>query len=222
MTEVGVAAKAYIGMGMEGAIARWYEKTTVKDMEEFRLLAARIAGTVPAGGAILEIAPGPGFLSVELARRGFSVTGLDISRTFVQLARANAEKAGVAARFERGDVAAIPFADESFDFLVCRAAFKNFADPTGALREMRRVLRRGGRGMIIDMRRDASMDEIDRYVDGLGVSWLDGVFTKFVFRHMLLRRAWTVADMTRMLAEIPFARTGVTTTATGMEISLEA
>jgi ubiquinone/menaquinone biosynthesis C-methylase UbiE len=222
MAEVGVAAKAYIGMGMEGAIARWYEKTSVKDIDEFRRLAARIAGTLPAGGAILEVAPGPGFLSVELARRGFSVTGLDISRTFVGLARANAEKAGVAARFELGNASAMPFADASFDFLVSRAAFKNFCDPEGALAEMRRVLKPGGRGLIIDMRRDASMDEINRYVDRLGVPWLDRIATKLIFRHMLLPRAWPVAEMRRMLAAVPFRWADVTTEAIGMEVSFEA
>ncbi len=85
-----MAAKAYIGLGMEGAIARWYEKNTARDMEEFRRLAGRIAGLLPAGSAVLEVAPWPGFLAVELARRGFAVTGLDISRTFIELGRRNA------------------------------------------------------------------------------------------------------------------------------------
>ena len=60
--------KAYIGMGMEGSIARWYEKTTRRDMDEFRKLATRLNALLPNGGDILEVAPGPGFLSVELAR----------------------------------------------------------------------------------------------------------------------------------------------------------
>jgi protein-L-isoaspartate O-methyltransferase len=60
------------------------------------------------------------------------VTGLDISKTFVGLARKNAEKSGVHVRFEQGNASRMPFSDQSFDFLVCRAAFKNFADPIGA------------------------------------------------------------------------------------------
>jgi ubiquinone/menaquinone biosynthesis C-methylase UbiE len=59
------AVKAYKGMGMEGSIARWYDRTTRKGMDEFRQLAARIAAIVPPGGSVLEVAPGPGFLSMS-------------------------------------------------------------------------------------------------------------------------------------------------------------
>jgi 2-polyprenyl-3-methyl-5-hydroxy-6-metoxy-1,4-benzoquinol methylase len=90
--------KASVGMGMEGLAARWYAKTTRKDLEEFCRLAARIAETLPSGAAIIEVAAGPGFLSLELAKRGFQVGGLDISKTFLRLARNNAEEAGGALR----------------------------------------------------------------------------------------------------------------------------
>src|SRR5262245_47767949 len=127
------AAKAYKGMGMEGSLARWYDRTTRKDMPEIRVLAERIAPLVSAGGSILEVAPGPGFLSIELARRGFNVHAVDISETFVGIARCNAASAGVMVRFERGNAAALPAEDASVDFVVCRAAFKNFAAPVMAL-----------------------------------------------------------------------------------------
>lgn len=217
-----MAAKPYIGMGMEGSIARWYEKNTARDMDEFRRLAARIADKVAAGSRVLEIAPGPGFLAVELAKRGLAVTGLDISRTFVELARRNAEAAGVEIAFEQGNASAMPFADHSFDFLVCRAAFKNFADPVGALREMQRVLKPGGQGLIIDLRRDTSMSEISRYVDSLGASLPNRLFTKFVFRTVLLPRAWTEAAFAEMLRQIPFRRAEIEPNAIGMDIWLEA
>ena len=168
--------KAYRGMGMEGGVARWYERTTRKDMPEFQALAARIAALVPPHGAVLEVAPGPGFLSIELAKRGFEVRAVDVSRTFVDLARHNADAAEVRVRFDVGDAADLPIPDASQDFVVCRAAFKNFADPVRALREMRRVLRPGGSVLLIDLRREASMAEIRRYVDGLGVSWLNRLF----------------------------------------------
>src|SRR5215472_2604254 len=113
------AVKAYKGLGMEGGIARWYDKTTRRDMPEFVRLAARIGAVVAPAASVLEVAPGPGFLSIELARRGLQVSAVDISKTFVEIARRNAAAAGVKARFGCGDAAALPVADASVDFVVC-------------------------------------------------------------------------------------------------------
>ena len=214
--------KAYKGMGMEGSVARWYEKTTRKDYEEYRKLAGRIAAGLPEGGDVLEVAPGPGFLSVEMAKTGcLRVTGLDISKTFVELARRNADEVGVRADFQVGNASQMPFADGSFDFLVCRAAFKNFSDPEGALREMRRVLRPGRRGVVIDLRRDVSMREINKYVEGLELPFMSALFTKLTFRFMLLKRAYTQQEFEAMLRQVPFASTRIDANAIGMEVWFE-
>jgi ubiquinone/menaquinone biosynthesis C-methylase UbiE len=214
--------KAYKGMGMEGSVARWYEKTTRKDMDEFRRLALRFAGMLPAGGDVLEVAPGPGFLSIEMAKAGrLRVSGLDISKTFVEIARRNADAVGVRVDFQNGNAAHMPFADQSFDFLVCRAAFKNFSEPVKALAEMRRVLRPGGKGVIIDLRRDVSMAEIRKYVDGLGLPFVSRLFTLWTFRFMLLKRAYTGQEFEAMLRQVPFASTRIDMNSIGMEIWME-
>ncbi len=86
-----VSEKAYKGMGMEGFTARWYASLTHKSLDEFKSLARRAAGQIPAGASVLEVAPGPGYFAIELAKLGaYRVTGLDISRTLVEIARANA------------------------------------------------------------------------------------------------------------------------------------
>jgi ubiquinone/menaquinone biosynthesis C-methylase UbiE len=214
--------KAYKGMGMEGSVARWYEKTTRKDMDEFRRLALRFAGMLPAGGDVLEVAPGPGFLSIEMAKAGrLRVSGLDISKTFVEIARRNADAVGVRVDFQNGNAAHMPFADQSFDFLVCRAAFKNFSEPVKALAEMRRVLRPGGKSVIIDLRRDVSMAEIRKYVDGLGLPFVSRLFTLWTFRFMLLKRAYTGQEFEAMLRQVPFASTRIDMNSIGMEIWME-
>jgi ubiquinone/menaquinone biosynthesis C-methylase UbiE len=146
------AVKAYKGMGMEGSVARWYDRTTRKDMPEFRALAGRIAAIVRPGGTVLEIAPGPGFLSIELAKRGLRVHAVDISSTFVAIARRNAAAEGVDPQFEVGNASALALNAGSFDFVVCHAAFKNFSQPVRALAEMHRVLRSGGTALVIDLR----------------------------------------------------------------------
>lgn len=214
--------KAYKGLGMEGSIARWYEKTTRKDMPEYVRLAQSIDEMLPAGSHILEVAPGPGFLSVELARRGrHRVTGLDISRTFIDIATTNAAAARVNVDFQHGNASQMPFAENSFDFVVCRAAFKNFSEPVKAIGEMHRVLRPGAQGEIIDLRRDASMRDITNYVDSMETNVLNGLFMKFTFRFMLLRRAYTVAEFREMLAQVSFTRTWIDENSVGLGVWFE-
>jgi ubiquinone/menaquinone biosynthesis C-methylase UbiE len=214
--------KGYKGMGMEGSIARWYDKTTRKDMPEYVRVARRIDAMVPANADILEVAPGPGFVSIELARCGrHRVTGLDISRTFVGIAEKNAAAAEVKVDFQEGNASQMPFAENSFDFVVCRAAFKNFSEPVKAIAEMQRVLRPGAQGVIIDLRRDASMRDIANYIDSSGVNVVNGLFMKFTFRFMLLPRAYTVEQFRQMLAQVPFARTWIEETSVGLEVRFE-
>ena len=114
--------------------------------------------------------PDPGYLAIELAKRGYAVTAVDISRTFVRIARENAAKSGVTVDVRHGNSSAMPFPDATFDFVVCVAAFKNFTDPVGALNEMHRVLRPGGQASIFDLRKDASLEDIDAGVRGMQLS----------------------------------------------------
>jgi ubiquinone/menaquinone biosynthesis C-methylase UbiE len=209
--------KAYKGMGMEGSTARWYDRTTRKDMPEIKALAQRIAATLSPAAEVLEVAPGPGFLSIELAKRGLHVRAVDISQTFVEIAKRNATAEGVQARFDLGNAAALPVEDASIDFVVCRAAFKNFTEPVKALAEFRRVLRPGGKALLIDMRRDASMASIRQYVEGLGVSRLNRWFMMFVFRNMLIKRAYPLEEIHRMAKEAGWADPRIDSAPLGFE-----
>jgi ubiquinone/menaquinone biosynthesis C-methylase UbiE len=214
--------KGYKGMGMEGSIARWYEKTTRKDMDQYRELAGRLETNLPAGASVLEVAPGPGFLAIELAKSGkFRVTALEISKTFVALVRKNAANAHVTVDVHEGNASAMPFADNSFDLLVCRAAFKNFSEPVKALAEMHRVLRPGASGVIIDLRRDTPMSAIREYVNGIGIGRINRWMTLLTFRFMLLKRAYTRQEMEQMLAQVPFRRTEIHEAPIGMEVWFE-
>lgn len=211
--------KGYRGLGMEGSIARWYDKNTRKDMDEFVKLAMRLRAEKPEGGDMLEVAPGPGFLSIEMAKSGrFRVTGLDISKTFVELARKNAAEEGIEVDFREGNASAIPFADNSFDLLVCRAAFKNFSEPVKALKEMCRVLRPGGRGVVIDLRRDTPMTAISNYAEGLDVGTINRWVIKQTFRFMLLKRAYTRQQFDAMVKQVPFGTVEVREAPLGVEI----
>ena len=218
ITATEASEKGYKGLGMEGPIARWYAKNTSKNMEEFRSEAERLKAFLPDGGDLLEVAPGPGFLAIELARDPrIRVTGLDISMTFLEIARKNAAEAGVRVDFRLGDAASMPFADRSFDLLVCRAAFKNFSEPERALREMRRVLRPGGTGVIIDLRRDASMADVKQEVEGMHLGYWNRLLTRGAFRVMLLKRAYTKPELEKMLERSGFKTVEVRTSGIGME-----
>lgn len=215
------ASKPYRGISMEGGLATWYAKITRKDLSEFERLARDLAQDLPSNARVLEIAPGPGYLSVALAKRGpFKITGLDISQSFVRMASEYAKREGVTARFIHGSASDIPLEDGLFDLIVCRAAFKNFSEPLKALNEMHRVLKPAARAVIIDLRKDASWSEIVTYVDGLHLSRVSTWMTKFTFKHMLLRRAYTEKQMKSLVGRSDFKACEIIKSSVGMEVGL--
>jgi ubiquinone/menaquinone biosynthesis C-methylase UbiE len=217
-----VSEKAYKGFGMEGLTAKWYTSLTRKSLDEFKVLARRVADQIPARSQVLEVAPGPGYFAIELAKlRRCRVTGLDISHTFVEIARRNGAEAGVKVDFQRGNAASMPFEDESFDFLLCRAAFKNFSQPVRALQEMYRVLAPGGRALIIDLRRDASQESISEAIDGMDLGGVNKIITKLTFRFMLLKRAYTRSEFEEFLSQTKFRPIDIKEELIGLELSLE-
>jgi ubiquinone/menaquinone biosynthesis C-methylase UbiE len=213
--------KGYRGMGMEGPVARWYTRITRPSLPEFQALARRIADQVPSGGSVLEVAPGPGYFAIELAKiGGRHVTGLDISQTFVEIAKKEAATAGVEVEFRQGNVSAMPFPADSFDYLLCRAAFKNFSDAPGALTEMHRVLKPGGRALIIDLRRDVTPAVIRREVEGLKLGPINAFIVRQTFRFMLIKRAYTKGEFRELIANSPFQSGDVKESLIGVEITL--
>lgn len=206
---------------MEGMVAKWYTANTGQALQEFVKLAHRIAHELPGGSTMLEVAPGPGYFCIELAKLGqYSITGLDISHTFVAIAKKKAAEAGVPADFRQGNASAMPFADNTFDFLLCRAAFKNFGQPVRALQEMCRVLKPGGRGLVIDLRKDASVESINQEVEGMGLGTFNKVLTKLAFRTMLLKSAYTKRQFQQMLAQADFRNVDIRESGIGFEISM--
>jgi ubiquinone/menaquinone biosynthesis C-methylase UbiE len=96
-----------------------------------------VSSELQPGSSVLKVAPGAGDFAIELAKLGnYHITGLDISETFVEIAKRNAEEAKVDVDFQQRNASNMPFESESFDFLLCRAAFKNFAEPVAALQDV--------------------------------------------------------------------------------------
>ncbi|MEO7912677.1 MAG: class I SAM-dependent methyltransferase [Roseiflexaceae bacterium] len=215
------AAKPYKGIAMEGVIARWYTAIRQGDTELEQVIR-QVSDSRPAGGRVLEGAPGPGYLAIELAKLGaYQVVGLDISASFVEIARAKAKQASVAAEFNQGNASRMPFGDGTFDFIVCRAAFKNFTEPVQAIQEMHRVLKLGSTALIIDLRGDASPEDIRSAVRNMGLSAVNRFMTQAAFKHFLLKNAYTGAQIRQMVAQTSFAGCVIREQAIGMEIWLE-
>ena len=211
--------KPHADRGIEGMMANWYAANTAEMMKDYVELAQRIATQLPQASAVLEVAPGPGYFCIELAKRGsYAITGLDISHTMVKIAAKKAAEAGVNVGFQQGSASSIPYPAASFDFLLCRAAFKNFARPVEALKEMHRVLKPGGLGLIIDLKRNASPQEISQGIDAMGLTWFNRILTKLVFKGMLLRSAYTKEEFQQMLWEASFGNVEINENYMGFEI----
>jgi ubiquinone/menaquinone biosynthesis C-methylase UbiE len=219
---MGRTEKPYRGWPMEGGVARRYAtlRSSHDQLALYRRQAADLTSGLKDRAEILEVAPGPGFLAIEMARPGrFRVAGLDVSATFVELARAAAAEAGVDVEFGVGDVADMPFEAGSFDLVVTQAAFKNFSRPARALEEMHRVLRPGGVAVIQDMNGDTTIREISKEVNRMGVGRASAPVTKAILVG-LRRRAYSRSQFEQLVADSPFGTGEITTEGIGLEIRM--
>jgi len=194
-------------IGIYGLTAKWYDKNTRKSrLTEMKRYADEVSFHVDENANILEVAPGPGYLSIELAKKGYNVTGVEISPDFVKIEKNNAEEENVSVDFREGNAANLPCEDNFFNFVVCSAAFKNFKDPIKALCEMHRVLKKDGVALIIDMNFNATSEDIDNEVKKTGMKGFDKYFVKFAFKTFLKQGAYTKEGFELLLKETHFNR----------------
>lgn len=187
-------------LGIDGMAASWYDKMARKSrMGEFSGYADEFLKYAKDGDRILEIAPGPGYLSIEMASRGsYDITGLDISGDMVRIATRNALDSGVEINFIQGNASSVPFEDNYFMLIVCTAAFKNFKEPVKVLEEMHRVLKNGGFAIIGDMNADADDAELKKIIQGYGLGMFSRLFTKYAFR-FLRKGAYTKSQFESLI-----------------------
>ena len=110
---------------------------------------ATVRAVVEPGDRVLDAACGTGDLAIIAAKAGGDVTGLDFSERMLERARRKAPDLD----WMRGDLLALPFEDESFDAATVGFGVRNVADLPGALEQLRRVLRPGGRLGILEITR---------------------------------------------------------------------
>ncbi len=116
-----------------------------------RLLTSRLRRRLlsAARGRVLEVGVGTG-LNLPHYPAACTVTSVDISEGMLAQARKAARRLGMSATFTRMDAEALLFADESFDTVVATLTLCTVPDPLRALREMRRVVRRDGRVLLLE------------------------------------------------------------------------
>ncbi len=104
----------------------------------------------PADGlTILDAGCGEGYLSRALANAGAIVSGIDLSPTLIAAASASASPDSKPARYETGSLYNLPHGDKAFDIVVCNHVINDLRDPGTAISEFARVLRPGGKLIIL-------------------------------------------------------------------------
>lgn len=166
--------KRFKDLGIEGAQAKMYDKLTREHrIGEMQEQASEVAKHIKDGDSVLEIAPGAGYLSIELSKLGkYKITGMDISKDLVEICKRNANEAGVQIDFQQGNVSNTPFQSNEFNFIICVLAFKNFKEPLKALQEMHRVLKPNGTALIMDLNRKAPMRLTKKVAEKMGLKGL--------------------------------------------------
>jgi arsenite methyltransferase len=107
------------------------------------------------GESVVDVGSGPGLLAAEMALDvgpTGRVSGVDISETMLQMARSRCAQLTSAALvdFQVGDATKLPFPDETFDVAVATQVYEYVADVDAAIREVGRVLKPGGRVLVVD------------------------------------------------------------------------
>lgn len=132
----------------------------------YRPLAEEIVSNLKEG-TILDLGTGPGYLLLEIAKQSPSakVVGIDLSRKLIHMAQANASRAGFANRleFEVGNASKLRFPDDLFDMVISTGMFHSLRHPLDVLREMYRVLKKGGEAWIYDPAQIASKIDVSKW-----------------------------------------------------------
>ncbi|MFI5507822.1 class I SAM-dependent methyltransferase [Mycobacterium sp. NPDC051804] len=120
---------------------RFFERVLFED--------SRVWACSQAGGDVLEVAVGTG-LNLHAYPPGVRLTGIDLSEQMLDIARNRAHELGLDVDLRQGDAHSLPFGDATYDAVVCTFGLCAIPDIDAALDEMSRVLKPGGRLILVD------------------------------------------------------------------------
>ena len=120
-----------------GVLASAYEKATRMVIDSYYRRVAEEVVDHLAGGTILDLGTGPGYLPIEIVKKSsdIHIVGVDLSRKLIQMARSNAAKAGFADRmdFQHGNAGRLEFDDASFDLVISTGMLHSLKEPVNLL-----------------------------------------------------------------------------------------
>lgn len=146
-------SKQHVKRVFGGRVTAWaalYSDREARTLEARNLISRQrfalemVEATVPRASKVLDVGCGTGEMAGKLMRRGYEVWGLDLAESMIRYARDRC----ASDRFEVGDIEHIPFADNTFDAVVCLGVIEYLDTDEQALREIRRVLKPGGRAVV--------------------------------------------------------------------------
>ncbi len=141
------------------------------------------------GGIVVDLGSGTGYLSIEIAKMApkLKVYGIDLSKAMVNIARKHAQAAKVEnVQFKFCNAAALPFENDSIDFIVSTGSLHHWRKPVEVLNESYRVLKNGKEAWIYDGCPDIPEEEAAKLAKKYGF-----------FRYRMLRRLQTIHGFRR-------------------------
>ena len=208
--------KGYKGLPPKGCSPAGTPRITAGRMDEFR---TRLSAQILAAVVCSKSRPGRG--TWRSSRRNSATSGSGWTSAGVcPHGHGECGPCRRSGEFRLGDAAAMPFDPDSFDFVFCQAAFKNFSEPVRALAEMHRVLKPGGTAVVRDLRKDATPTAIAAEVGRMKLGRVNTLITKWIFKHSLLKNAFTEEQLRRMVAETPFGTCEVRLGPVGFDVVL--
>jgi len=176
-----------------GQRAAWYTTSAAHTDKAVLDRVVELAQPRP-DALVLDVAAGTGHTAFALAPHVRHVIASDITPEMLNEGRRLKDEGGIAnVEFREADVHNLPFEDETFDIVTCRRAAHHFLDIMHALREMKRVLKPGGR-LVIDDRSVPEDDFVDATMNHL--DWLHDA------SHV---REYRASEWERLLVEAGFA-----------------
>ncbi|MFW5873530.1 MAG: class I SAM-dependent methyltransferase [Bacillota bacterium] len=133
----------------------WYDTELGRFVDEVETKVAFDLFQPQPGEKILDIGCGTGNFSIKLAKMGCKVTGIDISQPMLEEAEKKAEKLNLDINFKKGDVLNLEFDDNKFDSVFSMAAIEFIKDLETAFKEIKRVVKPGGKILLGTIRKDS-------------------------------------------------------------------